>query len=87
MEIRSASHSLEHRNVESGLDHHTHELLHEQFACVWDPDLADVLTTLARSTEVLLLLDIRFAEETTSRAHMHSVAVTNVEETLFQESA
>lgn len=73
--------------MESRLDHHAHEFLHEELACVGNPDLADVLTTLTRTAEVLLLLDVCFAEETTRRTHMHSVAVTDIEKTLLQESA
>jgi hypothetical protein len=72
--------------VKSRLDHHPHQLLHQQFACVWDPHLTDVLARLTRATEILLLLDVRLTEQTALRAHMHSVAVTHVEQTLLQES-
>lgn len=72
--------------MKSGLDHHSHQFLHKKLARVWDPHLANVLTALARPAEVLLLLDVRLTEETTRRANMHSVAVTDIEEALFQET-
>ena len=72
--------------MKSRLDHHPHQLLHQQLASIWDPHLADVLATLARATEVLLLLDVCLAEQTALAAHMHSVAVTHVEEALLQET-
>ena len=72
--------------MKSRLDHHPHQLLHQELAGVWDPHLTDILTWLARSAKVLLLLDIGLAEQTALRAHMHSVAVAHIEKSLFQEA-
>ena len=72
--------------MKSRLDHHPHQLLHQQLAGIWDSHLADVLAGLARPAEVLLLLDIGLAEQTALRAHMHSVAVAHIEKSLFQEA-
>lgn len=71
--------------MESRLDHHAHKLLHQQLAGVRDPDLADVFAGLAGATEVLLLLDVRLAEQAALGTHVHSVAVAHVEQPFFQE--
>lgn len=79
--------SLEHGQVQTRLDHHAHQLLHQELAGVGDPHLANVFAGGARLAVVLLLLDVGFAEETTRGAHVHAVAVTHVEQALLQEAA
>lgn len=73
--------------MHSGLDHHAHQLLHQQLASVRNTHLADVLARIARLARVLQLLQVGSAEQPARAAHMHTVAVANVKEALFQEAA
>ena len=68
------------------LNLHGHQLLEEEFAGVGDLDLADVFCRIAPSAEILAFEKVRFAEETTSVADVHSVAVRHIKEALFEEA-
>ena len=63
-----------------------HELLQEEFACVGDAYLADVLGALTDRTLELLLGEVGLADEAAHFADVHLVAVGDVEEALFEES-
>ena len=79
--------SSEDGQVHAGLDHHAHQLLHQQLASVRNTHLADVFARVARLARVLQLLQVGGAEQPARAAHMHTVAVAYVEQTLFQEAA
>ena len=71
--------------MQSWLDLHSHELLEQEFAGVRYLDLADVLGRIAPSAVVLALEQVRLAEQATGVANMHSVAIRDVKEALFEE--
>ena len=78
--------SSEHCSVQSWLDLHRHQLLQQKLACIWNLDLANVLSGLTPSTIVLAFAQIGLAEEPTGVANVDSVAIRNIEKSLFQES-
>lgn len=68
--------SPEHRGVQSWLDLHRHQLLQEELAGVRDLHLADVFSRVLATTAMVLKLEqVRFTEESTSVADVHSVAI------------
>ena len=71
--------------MQSRLDLHGHQLLQEQLAGVWNPDLADILRRVAPSAMIFELFQVCLAEEPTSMTDMDSVAVGHIEEPLLQE--
>ena len=73
--------------MHAGLDHHAHQLLHQQLASVRNTHLADVFARVARLARILQLLQVGGAEQPARAAHMHTVAVAYVEQALFQEAA
>lgn len=56
------SSSLEHGQVQTWLDHHAHQLLHEQLGGVGHVDPANVLSRTASLAVILGLLHIGLAE-------------------------
>ena len=61
--------------MESWLNHHCHQLLQQQFAGVWDLNLANVFGGVTPATVVLELKQIGFAEESASIAYVDTVAI------------
>ena len=72
--------------MQSRLNLHRHQLLQQQRARIRDLDLADVLCRVAPAAVVFEFEKICLAEKTALIAHVHSIAVTHIEETLLEES-
>jgi len=70
---------------ESWSDRHGHELLHQQLHRVRDVDLRDLGRVLARPALETVLGQGRNRHQTAQVAHVHSVRIRGIKQTLLQE--
>lgn len=71
--------------MQAWLDLHRHQLLHEQFTSVGNPNLTDVLSGIAPPTIKLAFIKIGFTEQTALMTHVHTVTIGNIKQSLLQE--